>query len=230
MRFDGMVEGLRRVCRDRRESLIVATGTEDRSPDAILAYADEVSERVGIEDVDVFFAEYVSPEEDLDTILGEDGALRTIESLKDQGRTRYVGASVHDRPLAERLVASGRVDVVMHRYNMAHRKSESNLLSTALDSQVPVVAFTCTRWGSLLQGHSEWTRRVPTPVDCYRFALSHPAVQVAMTAPSTVAELDVNLGVLQEDAPLADGVLTEWRVYGDLVYGQGMDAFETRWP
>ncbi len=225
-RFEGMVEGVRYACRDKRDSIVVATGTEDRSPAAIKRFVDEVSAGVGIDVIDVLFAEYVSPDEDMACILGDGGAVGAIEELKSAGRVRYVGLSVHDRDLGTKIVETGRVDVLMHRYNMAHRKSEAQLLPTALTHNVPVVAFTCTRWGSLLRGHPDWHGSVPTGVECYRFALAHPAVELAMTAPGSVAELDANLQTL--DGKTVDA--GDWNAYGDLIYGQGMDAFETRWP
>ena len=229
-RFEGMVEGVRYACRDRRDSLVVATGTEDRSPDAIKRYAEEVSEQTGLDEIDLFFAEYVSPEEDLDTILGAEGALSAIEALKSEDRVRYVGVSVHDRALGERLITTGRFDVVMHRYNMAHRKSELNLLPAALELEIPVVAFTCTRWGSLLNGHRAWKGRVPSAADCYQFALANPAVQIAMTAPASIEDLDSNLRTLDANRGKEKNDPGDWREYGNLIYGEGTDAFETRWP
>ena len=93
-----------------------------------------------------------------------------------------------------------------------------------------MVAFTCTRWGSLLKGHRDWNGPVPTAVDCYRYVLRHPAVRLALTAPRTEADLRKNLTVLKvEDEPGAEEI-ARWEAYGRLVYGEGGDAFETRWP
>ncbi len=39
----------------------------------------------------------------------------------------------------------------MHRYNMAHRGAEDRVLPAAVAFEIPVIAFTCTRWGSLLE-------------------------------------------------------------------------------
>ena len=117
----------------------------------------------------------------------------------------------------------------MHRYNMAHRGAEEAVLPEALERRIPVVAFTCTRWGGLPAGHPRWSGPVPTAADCYRFALGHDAVQVALTAPGSLEELQANLAVLREPDPTASEIAA-WRAYGDLVYGSGRDEFETRWP
>jgi aryl-alcohol dehydrogenase-like predicted oxidoreductase len=116
----------------------------------------------------------------------------------------------------------------MHRYNMAHRKAEDKVLPAAVQARIPVIAFTCTRWGSLLTGHPNWQDRVPQAADCYRYALQHPAVQLALTAPQTLTQLEENLSVLQAPV-LSSQEEALWQEYGTLVYGNGQDAFETEW-
>ena len=94
---------------------------------------------------------------------------------------------------------------------------------------IPVVSFTNTRWGSLLKGHTKWQGAVPSAADCYRFVLRHPAVALAWTAPRSTEELQANVTAL--DAPRMTGdEVAKWKAYGDLIYGDGSDAFETRWP
>jgi hypothetical protein len=45
---------------------------------------------------------------------------------------------------------------------------------------IPVIAFTCTRWGTLLKGHPNWQEAPPTAADCYRYVLGHEAVSLAL--------------------------------------------------
>ena len=118
----------------------------------------------------------------------------------------------------------------MHRYNMAHRKSEQQVLPAAQAAGVPVVAFTCTRWRSLLSGHPQWGGSVPSAADCYGYALHHPAVHVALTSPASTAELEENVPVARDEQWLSAEQVASWQAYGDLIYGAGQDAFETRWP
>ncbi len=227
---DGMVDGVKRLLRRRRDEVFVATGTESRDPSRMRDYLDAVCETLDVDAIDLFFAEYVSPADDPDDVLGKGGAVDEIRKWKDEGRVRYVGATAHSRPLSLSLIESGRIQVLMHRYNMAHRKSEDEVLPAAIDAGVPVVAFTCTRWGSLLEGHADWPGQVPSAADCYRFVLQHPAVALALTAPTTESHLRENLTVLLEPREPAPEEMSAWKAYGDLVYGEGGDAFETRWP
>ena len=224
--FQTLIEGVQEAARKNREALFVATGSEDRTVLGIQKYLDQVKTALQIDIVDAFFVEYVAPTDHLDDVLT---VIKEVQAWKKMGKVRYVGASVHDRNLALELIQSGQIDILMHRYNMAHRKSETEVLPLAAKMGIPVFSFTNTRWGSLLKGHSRWQGPIPSAADCYRFVLRHPAVALAWTAPRMLDELQANLSVLQALRMLGDEV-AQWKAYGDLIYGDGKDAFETRWP
>src|SRR5438046_6548852 len=86
-----------------------------------------------------------------------------------------------------RLAADLRVDVLMHRFNMAHRKAAREVFPAAAKARTPIVAFTATRWGTLLEPHADWPGRPPTASDGYRYCLAHRPVLVVLTAPRPLA-------------------------------------------
>lgn len=220
---DHLLDGIKRLT--ERENILVATGSETRTIRELNQYLDKVRRRLDIDVVDAFFIEYVSPSDDLNLVQA---ILDELYVWKEQGRIRYVGASTHNRQSALELIKARKCDVLMHRYNMAHRQAEETLLPAALQAKIPVVAFTCTRWGSLLSGHPDWHKSVPSAADCYRYALRNSAVRIALTAPQTLAQLQQNLAVLSTPQ-LTDQEDTIWREYGDVIYGIGQDSFETQW-
>lgn len=227
--FAGLIEGLTRLLPDGRERVFIATGSENRDPRMLELCLDEARRRLDVDVIDLFLAEYVNPRDDAQEMFGGDGTLDLLNVWKEQGKIRYAGASAHDRDLAVQLIHSGKIDLLMHRYNMAHRKSEERVLPAARSAGVPVLGFTSTRWGTLLQGHPDWEGAVPKAADCYRFVLDNPAVMATFTSPATVAQLRDNLAVLASPS-LLPGQREEWERYGALVYGDGTDSFETDWP
>jgi predicted aldo/keto reductase-like oxidoreductase len=77
-----------------------------------------------------------------------------------------------------------------------------------------VVAFTATRWGTLLRPRfTPPGERTPSASDCYRFTLSHPAVDVCLSGPRNAAELDEAL-VAVERGPLDEGEMAWMRRVG----------------
>lgn len=228
--FETMLNGLGDLCAEHRDEVVIATGSEARDLGALRTYRDDVLRKLGIDALDIFYLEYIAPHDDMEALLASDGALCELERWKDEGLIHYVGVTTHNRPLSLDLIATGRVEVLMHRYNMAHRGAEAEVLPAARAADIPVVAFTCTRWGSLLEGHRDWTADVPCAADCYRYALHHPAVRMALTAPQSVGELRENLAVLELGAEDRAERLALWEEYGRLVYGDGNDSFETQYP
>jgi aryl-alcohol dehydrogenase-like predicted oxidoreductase len=228
----GMVEGLKTILRENRDEVVVGCGTEERESSAVRRAFDQTRQALDAAVIDIYHLLYVNPHDSLSGLLSPDGALHRINALKEEGVVRLTAVSVHNRRMAVDLIESGTVDLVMTRYNMAHRGAEESVFPAALRAGVPIVAFTATRWGSLLTDHAGMPggSSVPTALDCYRFVLQHPAVTVVLTAPSSRKELEENLHLLYEPIELSVEEMTTMRAFGDLVYGDGRSSFETEWP
>ena len=59
--------------------------------------------------------------------------------------------------------------------------------------------------------------RPPSAVDCYRFVLSHPAVDVVMVGTRTLEQMREDLTTLETDA-MNEEELTRMRKIGDYLY------------
>jgi aryl-alcohol dehydrogenase-like predicted oxidoreductase len=222
------IEELAALAPRQRERILVATGSGSRRVAGLRAARRKLTALLGIGLIDVFFIEYVHPGDNPEVVFGKDGVLDELQRWKESGWVRFVGATAHDRSLARRLAADPRVDVLMHRFNMAHRKAAREVFPAAAKTRTPVVAFTATRWGTLLEPYAAWPGPPPMASDCYRYCLAQPAVQVVLTAPRSLAELGQNLDVL-ELPPMSKQERGRWQRFGNLVYSVGKGAFETSW-
>lgn len=226
------IEEIPRLAAESRDQICIATGSGSRTVAGLRVDRDTLAQLAGVDRFDVFFAEYLHPGDDPETVFGPDGLLDELRHWKDEGTIRYVGATAHDRSLARRLAEDPRVDVLMHRYNMAHRKAEAEVFPAAVASGTPIVAFTATRWATLLSPPADWQGPAATASDCYRYCLSHEAVALVLMAPKQVEELSENLAVFSA-GPLEPAPLRQWEAYGRAIYeqgGAGAGEFETRWP
>jgi aryl-alcohol dehydrogenase-like predicted oxidoreductase len=141
---------------------------------------------------------------------------REMVKLKEEGKVRALAVSCHDRPLASQLVSELGLDLLMIRYNAAHRGAESDIFSKFDDTKKKpaVVAYTATRWGRLLKPAAGLDPM--TPPECYRFALSNPNVDVVLCGPKTAHELEEDVkGV--ELGPLPAPRLEAVQRFGDAV-------------
>jgi predicted aldo/keto reductase-like oxidoreductase len=144
-----------------------------------------------------------------------DGAMR----LKEKGLVRFIGLSSHNRLLFPKLPNDGIFDVFHLRYNAAHRGAETEVFPfLPKDNKPGIVSFIGTAWGRLLNSKKMPPgEKAPTAVECYRFVLSHPAVDVCMSGPRTMEQMRQNLAIL-EQGPMSDDELARMRRIGDYIY------------
>jgi predicted aldo/keto reductase-like oxidoreductase len=203
---------------------IMAKGQRDRLVLAMFSYAHNnfFTERMlrrglksaGLDHADVLILGYFSRRVPRRLI---DGALK----MKEKGLTRFIGLSSHSRKLLGELGRDGEFDVLHLRYNAAHRGAEKDIFPFLGGEKRPgTVAFTATRWGQLLNPKKMPPgEKPPTAPDCYRFVLSHPAVDVCISGAKTVEQMRENLSVL-DAGPMSEDELARMRRIGDHVYGK----------
>ena len=63
-----------------------------------------------------------APKEELTQVTA--AALELLHTWKAFGLLRYVGVTTHNRQVARELLTNQSCDVLMYRYNMAHRHGE----------------------------------------------------------------------------------------------------------
>jgi predicted aldo/keto reductase-like oxidoreductase len=189
----------------RRDEVTLCVQFEARTAADAEAELAAILRELGTDHVDVLTFYYVEALEEWQEITGPGGSLEYCRQAQRAGRVRWLGLTTHQRPLAARVAESGLLDVLMIRYNAAHRGAETEVFPVAQARGMPVIVYTCLRWGALLRGTPEDPPGfvVPRAPAWYRFALQHPAVAVALMAPEDRAELEEDLEVLAAPGPLS---------------------------
>jgi aryl-alcohol dehydrogenase-like predicted oxidoreductase len=121
--------------------------------------------------------------------------------LRDEGKVRFLAMSSHHRPLLgdmARRAGDLPIDIYMFRYNAAHRGAERDVFPHVGAAPRPaIVAYTATRWGHLLDPARMPPGEAPLRArDCYRFALSHAAVDLVLCGPANAAQMDEAISAL----------------------------------
>jgi len=139
-----------------------------------------------------------------------------LAAVRQSGLVRAVAISTHERPLAAELAREGALDALMIRYNAASRGAETEIFPQLPESHPAVVAYTATRWKSLLRRPRGYPRdgRLPSAGMCYRFVLSNPAVDVCLMAPGNLRQFEDNLAEIRR-GPLDDSDMKFMRAFGD---------------
>ena len=199
---------------------MVCVQFEARTADDARAELAGVLRELRTDYVDVLTFYYVEAQAEWDEIAGPGGALAYCREAQRDGKVGLLGLTSHQRRLAASIAATRLIDLLMIRYNAAHRGAEQEVFPVTEALGLPVIAYTALRWGALLQ---------PTPSDppgfivprapaWYRFVLQAPAVTVALMAPHDCAELDEDLTVLKAGGPLPDAEYERLAEHGRRVH------------
>ncbi len=211
-----MISVLRDVLKNNRENYTVATGAYNLLlPKPNLRRTLEKRLRqLRTDYIDVFLFLGVMKEKHFSDHVREE-----LYRLREEGKILCIGISTHNRKFAGKLVADGVLDVIMMRYNAAHRGAEHEIFPYLNEYNPGVVSYTATRWRYLLRRPSGWPKdgRIPTAGMCYRFVLSNPHIDVCMTAPSNEKQLKENLAALRK-GPLCEEEMEFMRKFGDAVH------------
>jgi aryl-alcohol dehydrogenase-like predicted oxidoreductase len=214
-----MIKAMREMLPRHRESTVLVTGAYN----LIIGYPNirrSLEKRLrqfNTDYIDVFLFMGVMKEKEFPLRAREE-----MLKLRDEGKVRAIGLSTHDRAFAGRLAAAGEADVLMVRYNAAHRGAERDIFPHLAVHNPGVISYTATRWTALLRRPRGWppNEPIPSPGQLYRFSLSSPHVHVCLTAPRSGKELEQNLAAL-EAGPLDQTEMAFLHRFGDAVYAAG---------
>ena len=209
-----LAPGVRRALQRDRERLVIATGpTVGFFGGSVRRGCESLLRSLGVDYLDVFQLFWLGK-----TSSFSDAVVDQLTKLKEEGKVRALGVSIHDRPRAGRLAEDSPLDLLMIRYNAAHPGAERDIFPHTTQRDPAIVAYTATAWRKLLKAPKGWDGPVPTAGDCYRFCLSSPNVHVTLTGPKTTEQLNENLRAL-EKGPLDAEEMAWMRAFGAAAHG-----------
>jgi predicted aldo/keto reductase-like oxidoreductase len=199
-----------------RRQVVLAAQFQSRSARDAEQEFDSMLDELKTDYIDVLTLYYVESQGEWDELIAPGGAREYLVEQKRRGRLKMIGLTSHQRELAVEWAQSGKLDLLMIRYNAAHRGAEHDVLPI---TRIPVVTFTGLRWKALLD-HTpddppDFTP--PSAAECYRFCLAHPAVAVALAAPGNRDELEEDLALLDDWRAPDEPAREIWRAHGDRV-------------
>jgi len=199
--------------RDRKSFILASGPTTGYFGGSIKRACDRLLKTLGTEYLDVFQIFWLGR-----TSAWTPSTIDALVSLRESGKVRAIGVSIHDRKRAGKLAADSPLDMLMVRYNAAHTGAEQDIFPHLAKHKPAIVAYTATRWRGLLKRQKDWSGPVMTASDCYRFCLSNPHVDLVLTGPKTRQQLQENLTELREKGPLSEEENGWIRDFGQIVH------------
>lgn len=159
--------------------------------------------------VDILNIQYVKANE-FEKIMNSGGLLKLAISLKEEGKTRYLGLSTHDISVAKEAIKSLKFDMIMFPINLANHSlpGRDELLKLCSKNNVGLVAIKPFAAGRILMqnkianiakyqtGGLSFKRKIPpniTTSHCINYINSLPEVTVVLMGVKSIDELMENL-------------------------------------
>lgn len=214
IRSDAMRDAIRHLAAAHREKLVIVLQSYSRFGWRLEPRIESSLRRLNLDYADILLL-------GLHNSLPRPAVMEDALRMKERGRVRHIAVSAHHRPVFQQYAKDLRFDVLMTRYNAAHRGAEQEVFPHLQTGNAPkpgLVSYTATRWGTLTDStYTPTGCKTPTAVDCYRFVLSNPNVDVCLTAPATLQQMEANLKAL-DLGPLSADEMQWVRVVGDNVH------------
>ncbi|WP_437820939.1 hypothetical protein [Sorangium sp. So ce1078] len=184
---------VRHLARSRRDELVVVVQTYSRVAALVRPSVELALRRLGLDHADLLLLGWWNEPPDARIV-------EAARRVREAGKARHIMISCHRRGTFARYIADPTYGAIMVRYNAAHPGAETEVFphlgpgpETPGDGAPPrpgVVTYTATRWGALLDPRLiPPGEQAPRGSDCYRFALTHPDVDVALCGAKTTGEL-----------------------------------------
>jgi aryl-alcohol dehydrogenase-like predicted oxidoreductase len=221
--FKKVTTGIKEVIRNNREKNVVAMLGWGFFGWQIRQSVEKALRKLNTDYLDVFKLGWLGR-----TSIYSHGIVDSLLKLKEEGKIKGIGVSIHDRQRAGQLALDSEIDLLMIRYNAKHTGAEEDIFPHLKKRNPAVVSYTALAWQQLINpvkgieidpwpGIKEETKIPPlTPELCYRFVLSNPHVHLVLTGPKNREQLMMNFRAMRQ------GILTQeelnWiRQYGILI-------------
>jgi uncharacterized protein len=168
-------EVIGRAIRGRRHELVIATKTVQRTASAARVELESSLRALGTDYVDVYQLHHLNTPPERDQALGPGGALEAVRQARAEGLVRYIGVTGHDWVQVQQAVDTGRFDTVLCWYNSGMKEPEATVFPAARRHGAGVVIMSAGRNDRLFAPPD-----APAAAQFYRYALTHPAVDVVL--------------------------------------------------
>ena len=220
VRQPGFAKAMVNLAKHHRDEAIFTIQSYSQDPTTIAGEVEEALRSGGLENFDFLLLGNRNA-------VPDDTYVEVFERLRERALVRFMSLSSHNRPMLPQLLAAyaagdSPYDLLMLRYNGVHRGAEEDVFPfvPARPNRPFICTYTATRWGHLLDPSKMPPGETPpTARDCYRYSLSHPAIDMVLCGPANAEQMDQAIAAL-ERGPLEDDERQHIERIGGFLYSQ----------
>lgn len=174
-----------------RNRFVLATKSMSRTKNAMAADIEISLKNLRTDYIDLYQVHNPSMEQ-LDTIVGEGGALEALLEAKAAGKIGHLGLTAHSTAVFERALSLDWVETIMFPYNIVENQGEE-LIAKCREKNIGFIDMKPLAGGA-----------IENAALALRYVCSNPAVTVVIPGMADIAELDENVRACSDTSPITE--------------------------
>ena len=172
-----------------RDKFVLATKSMSRTKDAMAQDIETSLKNFRTDYIDLYQCHNPSLQ-NLETIMGEGGALEALLEARAAGKIGHIGLTAHSPAVFEKALELDWVETVMFPYNIVETQAEE-LIRKAAEKNVGFISMKPLAGGA-----------IEDATLAMRYQASNPDVTVMIPGMATIEEADTNIAAAADTAPL----------------------------
>ncbi len=140
-RYGDSEEKIGAAIRGRRNGVVLASKSPERTRDGILAEVDRSRRRLGVEKVDLYQLHGVSKPDAWERASGPAGALEGLKEARERGWIDHIGFTSHSLDLSLELVEEEAFETIQFPFNLVTAGPRERLIPRARDRNLGFIVM-----------------------------------------------------------------------------------------
>ena len=174
-----------------RDHFVIATKSMARTKEAMASDIETSLKNLRTDYIDLYQVHNPSMEQ-LDTVVGENGALEALLEAKTAGKIGHIGITSHSTEVFERALGYDWVETIMFPYNIVENQGEA-LIKKCKEKNIGFIAMKPLAGGAIENGTL-----------ALRYVCSNPAVTVVIPGMAEPEELEENIRACSDGSPFTE--------------------------
>lgn len=172
-----------------RDKFVLATKSMSRTKEAMAKDIDISLENFRTDYIDLYQVHNPSVEQ-LEQVIGADGALEALLEAKEAGKIGHIGLTAHSLEVFEKALEMDWVETIMFPYNIVERQGEA-LIHRCREKNIGFIDMKPLAGGAIEDGRL-----------ALRFICANPDVTVVIPGMYDVSEIEKNIEAVEDTTPL----------------------------
>lgn len=172
-----------------RDKFVLATKSMARTKDAMAADIETSLKNLRTDYIDLYQVHNPSMEQ-LDTVIGEGGALEALLEAKKAGKIGHIGLTAHSAAVFERALSLDWVETIMFPYNIVENQGEK-LIAKCREKNIGFIDMKPLAGGA-----------IENAALALRYVCSNPGVTVVIPGMAETSELAENVKACSDTSPI----------------------------